>query len=981
MEGFGNEESKWVQVTRRKVNSIWSNRDLEFDFVASSGNSGGLVSIWDPSLFNVSESFKGAGYLITMGTWVNADEECMFINIYAPQQPDEKRKLWAEIKRCCSIFNGLIFVFGDFNAVRRVSERVGSQFITSAANDFNSFIMDARLVEVKKGGRRYTRISRDCTKLSKLDRVLVSNNAISLWPSIRATVLPKRYLDHCPIFLKISKLDYGPIPFWFCNVWLEEYTLSPLISSVWNTQCSISQRPDVQLKTRFRKTKFAIKNWYRELKQGKENQKWDILNRLKEFQKNVESGSVEVGELHRHSVDLIEIYKLEQTNFRSLRQRAKCKWASLESSSLRPTFRSFGFKRLSEEQRHELEKPFSSEEVKAAVWSCGSDKTPGPDGFSFKFIKRFLNVVSSDIMEFLKFFEKGVGLARGCNPSFISLIPKVCDPMTPNNYRPINLLGCQYKILAKVLANRLALVLPSIISNLQSAYVKERQIMDGPLICVGSNGFWKHGDPLSPFLFIIVVEALNVALIEARSKGIFKGVQVSPHSTPITHLQFADDALFLGEWSELNVMNLIRILRCFNMASGLKINLSKSKVLGVGVNPEEVSRLAQKINCMEDKLPFTYLGLPIGSSMRNVENWNPIIQKFHNRLSDWKAKNMSMGGRVTLIKFLWCGNSENKKIHWVSWNQSMAKIKSGGLGFRSLKAYNLALLAKWWWRVRIDRDSLWASVIDDIYGNLGGDLYPVTQQPSFQTLVILLSFSSTTWHRRLGHPREDVLLRLESKAMLDEYNALITNGTWVLVPRPTNVNVVRSMWLFKHKFHVDGTLSRYKARLVANGRSQQQGIDCDETFSLVVKPATIRTVLSLSFSHDWPIYQLDMKNAFLHGQLSKTVYMHQPSGFVDSARPDYVCHLQKSLYGLKHTPQACFCALLDLLHGLVFKTVKPMHHYFFIIVGLAYLLLYVDDIILTASSTALLQRIIDSLHGEFAMTDLGSLKYFLGISA
>nr|GEV11030.1 ribonuclease H-like domain-containing protein [Tanacetum cinerariifolium] len=117
-----------------------------------------------------------------------------------------------------------------------------------------------------------------------------------------------------------------------------------------------------------------------------------------------------------------------------------------------------------------------------------------------------------------------------------------------------------------------------------------------------------------------------------------------------------------------------------------------------------------------------------------------------------------------------------------------------------------------------------------------GDLYPVTQQLPLQTPVVLLSLSSTTWHRRLGHPREDVLRRLES----------------------ANVNVVRSMWLFKHKFNADGSLNMYKARLVANGRSQKQDIDCDETFSLVVKPATIRTVLSLAFSHDWPIHQLDI---------------------------------------------------------------------------------------------------------------------------
>ncbi|GJR42947.1 ribonuclease H-like domain-containing protein [Tanacetum coccineum] len=104
--------------------------------------------------------------------------------------------------------------------------------------------------------------------------------------------------------------------------------------------------------------------------------------------------------------------------------------------------------------------------------------------------------------------------------------------------------------------------------------------------------------------------------------------------------------------------------------------------------------------------------------------------------------------------------------------------------------------------------------------------------------------------------------------MCDEYKALINNNTWVLVPRPPNVNIVRSMWLYKHKYNADGSLNRYKARLVANGRSQQQGIDCDETFIPVFKPATIRIVLSLAVSRQWPIHQLDVKNAFLHGHLT-----------------------------------------------------------------------------------------------------------------
>ncbi|GKE80340.1 ribonuclease H-like domain-containing protein, partial [Tanacetum coccineum] len=101
-------------------------------------------------------------------------------------------------------------------------------------------------------------------------------------------------------------------------------------------------------------------------------------------------------------------------------------------------------------------------------------------------------------------------------------------------------------------------------------------------------------------------------------------------------------------------------------------------------------------------------------------------------------------------------------------------------------------------------------------------------------------------------------------AMYDEYNALIKNGTWILVPKPPNVNVVRSMWLFRHKYHADGLLSRYKARLVANGCNQQYGVDCSDTFSPVVKPATIRTVLSLALARNWHVHQLDVKNAFLN---------------------------------------------------------------------------------------------------------------------
>jgi hypothetical protein len=136
-------------------------------------------------------------------------------------------------------------------------------------------------------------------------------------------------------------------------------------------------------------------------------------------------------------------------------------------------------------------------------------------------------------------------------------------------------------------------------------------------------------------------------------------------------------------------------------------------------------------------------------------------------------------------------------------------------------------------------------------------------------------------------------------AMREEFNALMNQNTWTLVPRPAGVNVVAGKWIYRHKYNSDGSLARYKARWVVRGFTQQHGVDYEETFSPVIKPATIRVVLSLAASRDWPIQQLDVKNAFLHGDLLEKVYAQQPAGFVSPSHPDYVCLLNKSLYGLK----------------------------------------------------------------------------------
>ncbi|KAJ0612890.1 putative RNA-directed DNA polymerase [Helianthus annuus] len=218
-------------------------------------------------------------------------------------------------------------------------------------------------------------------------------------------------------------------------------------------------------------------------------------------------------------------------------------------------------------------------------------------------------------------------------------------------------------------------------------------------------------------------------------------------------------------------------------------------------------------------------------------------------------------------------------------------------------------------------------------------------------------------------------------AMTKEYAALLRNGTWSLVPPVPDANVVDCKWVYRLKRDKTGAITRYKARLVAKGFNQQPGIDYHETFSPVVKFTTVRVVLSLAVSQRWPLRQLDIQNAFLHGDLNETVYLRQPPGFSDPQKPDHVCLLHKSLYGLKQAPRAWFHRLSTALHSLGFQGSKTDPSLFIYASGgtLLYMLVYVDDIILTGNNPQAIDNIIHSLSKTFALQDMGTLSYFLGI--
>ncbi|KAH9650091.1 protein kinase domain-containing protein [Citrus sinensis] len=219
-------------------------------------------------------------------------------------------------------------------------------------------------------------------------------------------------------------------------------------------------------------------------------------------------------------------------------------------------------------------------------------------------------------------------------------------------------------------------------------------------------------------------------------------------------------------------------------------------------------------------------------------------------------------------------------------------------------------------------------------------------------------------------------------AVLEEMNALKKNGTWEIVDLPKEKKTVGCKWVFTLKCNVDGSVERYKARLVAKGFTQTYGIDYQETFAPVAKINSIRVLISLAVHFDWNLYQLDVKNAFLNGELEEEVFMDLLPGFEGNHGSSKVCKLHKSLYGLKQSPRAWFERFGNVIKGHGYSQSQADHTMFYkhsIEGKLAVLIVYVDDIILTGDDLVEICRLKKVLARDFEIKDLGNLKYFLGM--
>jgi len=219
------------------------------------------------------------------------------------------------------------------------------------------------------------------------------------------------------------------------------------------------------------------------------------------------------------------------------------------------------------------------------------------------------------------------------------------------------------------------------------------------------------------------------------------------------------------------------------------------------------------------------------------------------------------------------------------------------------------------------------------------------------------------------------------EAMLEELRALEKNKTWDLVELPIGKKAVSCKWVFTVKQSPEGKVERYKARLVARGYSQTYGIDYDETFAPVAKMSTVRTLISCASNFGWPLHQLDVKNAFLHGDLHEEVYMEIPPGWSKPETTGKVCKLKKSLYDLKQSPRAWFDRFKRALCDMGYKQCNGDHTLFYRHSGrrITVLAVYVDDIIITGDDETEIKSLKGNLSKQFDVKGLGQLRYFLGI--
>ncbi|GKV39565.1 hypothetical protein SLEP1_g47323 [Rubroshorea leprosula] len=779
------QETKLEEIDEGLCKMVWYSTGFEWVVKGSIGASGGLLCVWDRMRFTKLGQFTGDAYLGIKGLWGVKKELCYLVNVYAPTNRKKKAELWEELKQMIMDKRGRWLIAGDFNAVRSIEERRGRTGESPDMKEFNDFIEAVGLVDHKLANRRFTWYRPDGSAMSRLDRVLMTTKMTELGGEWVQQGLRRTISDHCAIIMKTKVTDWGPKPFRVLDAWQQHPEFKRVVEEQWNAM-AVDGYAGFRCKQKLKMLKEFLREWNKGVFGDIEAHFERAAAKVASVDMKNEDFTLEEDEVHERQEGFQEIWDILRKREALWRQKLRSNWVKLGDANTRffhkiangrkacngivglscdrqwveepemvkkaaveyfqkmfcgeswnrPKPSSITFKQITEEMRAWLERPFSAEEIEDGLKNCEGNKAPGPDGYNFNFIKFAWNSLKEDFVSFFGEFHQHGRLVKGLNSSFLTLIPKKLNSVELKDFRPISLIGCIYKLLAKVLANKLKVVMSQIISDTQSAFVGGRQLVDGVLVLnevvekvkrrkhqafifkadfenaydcadwsfldwmMSRFGFgvqWRgwikeclstarisvlvngspieefmmgkglrQGNPLSPFMFLMIAEGLHGLVKKVETKGLIHGIDVGSKGLNISLLQFADDTVILGKANGENIFTVKIILRWFELMSGLRINFRKSSIVEFNVAQRWLTEAASVLRCGVGEIPFVYLGMP-------------------------------------------------RKIPWVSWEMVCRSKEKGGLGVMDLRRRNWALLGKWWFRLGEGGESLWKRVMWDKY--------------------------------------------------------------------------------------------------------------------------------------------------------------------------------------------------------------------------------------------------------------------------
>jgi exonuclease III len=505
------QETKLEEISEAMCFGLWGSNDCEWVHLPSEGRSGGILSIWSKSNNSLIFSFKGEGFVGVHLEWGFLKTICFVVNVYSKCDIASKRNLWSNLinfKR--GLGDGGWCVVGDFNVVVSVEERVGTnvsevRVMSTEVLEFRKFVEELEVVDLPIVGRLFTWCHASGCAMSRIDRILISDEWAHRWGNVSLWSLPRDVSDHCPLILKYSHDDWGPKPFRFNNFWLENKKFIEIVESFW-TSHRVEGWMGFALKEKLKLLKPILKDWHKKEFGGLEARIEDVVVDIKDHDAKGELVGLSSQEVESRKEKFVSLYKLLKCKEAIVFQRSRSKWlkegdantkffhGSVKKRSktnsipavmvddkwmdsptqvkaavssfftnhvsstpiARPKLDGVVFSRLTEEENLDLIAPFSLEDIEEVVRCSDENKSLGPNGFNFAFIKKFWEILKGDLRTLFDQFHGNSCLPRSFLSYFVTLIPKVSSPSTLSEFRPISLLGCLYKLIAKELTKRLA---------------------------------------------------------------------------------------------------------------------------------------------------------------------------------------------------------------------------------------------------------------------------------------------------------------------------------------------------------------------------------------------------------------------------------------------------------------------------------------------------------------------------------------------